>query len=150
MSSSFEGPPISAAVEYAKTLHSGLLKEVDNDSQKRIAQIISEGIQNKTGLPKTSRLIRNEFTITRQLAYTLVLTETNWALSHAMYDKMQNMGIDGKEWIGRGDACEICRANIKIRVIPAKQLFPSGHLCPPAHDGCTCALVPARLNRRHE
>jgi hypothetical protein len=145
----FEGPPISAAVECAKTIHSDLLKEFDDSSRKRIAQIISDGIQNKIGLPRMSRLIRNEFTkIPKESADKLILTETNWALSHAMYDKMQNMGIDGKEWIGRGDACEICRANIDIRIIPIKKPFPSGHLCPPAHDGCTCTLVPVRLNRR--
>jgi hypothetical protein len=145
--SSFEGPPISAAVEYAKTLHSDLLKEFDDSSRKRIAQIISDGIRNKSGLPKMSKLIRNEFTITKELADKLVLTETNWALSHASLDRMERMGIKGKESVlSGGNACEVCKSNFDKGIIPIDKPFPSGHASPPFHDGCTCSLAPALPN----
>lgn len=146
--SSFEGPPSKTAVEYAKELHSDLLKELEENVQKRIAQIISDGIKNKTGLPGMSKNIRKEFTtISKELADKVVLTETNWALSHSALDRMRKMGVDGKEWLLSNDdhICGICQTNFDQGVIPINQSFKSGHLTPPAHDGCSCAISPAHL-----
>jgi len=144
---SFEGPPISAAVNYAKTLHSDLLKEFDDSTRNTISKIISDGIQNKTGLPGISRNIRKEFpAISKVLSDKVALTETSWSLSHASLDRMRAMGTKGKQWFLHGtETCEMCRANHNVGVIPTEQYFPSGHLVPPAHDGCTCAIAPALL-----
>ena len=58
------------------------------------------------------------------------------------------MGVDGKKWIVIDNRCEICNKNASVGVIPIKQFFPSGDLCPPAHINCRCGLCPARLDRK--
>jgi hypothetical protein len=148
--SDFEGPPMSQAVEYAKTLHSDLLKDFDDNTQKRIAQIISNGIKNKRGLSGISVDIRKEFpNIPKHKADIVALTETNIALSEGAMQKMRAMGVDGKEWIpADANPCEMCAKNVTVGVIPIDVPFPSGHIQTPAHDGCRCCISPARLNRK--
>jgi hypothetical protein len=62
---------------------------------------------------------------------------------------MQEMGITGIEWVVIGDErlCEICEGNGNQGVVPIDQAFQSGHMTPPGHPGCRCAISPARLDR---
>ena len=55
-----------------------------------------------------------------------------------------------KQWSSVGDkslgdnkpaACSICLANDNAGWIPIDDAFPSGHMHPPAHDGCRCAIL---------
>ena len=39
--------------------------------------------------------------------------------------------------------CRRCRANAAAGVVGVDVSFPSGHLAPPAHGGCTCTVVAA-------
>lgn len=52
--------------------------------------------------------------------------------------------VEAKEWFaGAGDkACHVCKKNQEVGAIPLKDLFPSGHLYPPAGQGCGCSLLP--------
>jgi len=39
------------------------------------------------------------------------------------------------------EACEMCRANGDGPGSASHEVFPSGHLAPPIHEGCRCVLV---------
>jgi 8-oxo-dGTP pyrophosphatase MutT (NUDIX family) len=41
------------------------------------------------------------------------------------------------------EACQACKENQRVSPLPAGRPFPTGDLCPPAHPGCRCALLPA-------
>lgn len=49
-----------------------------------------------------------------------------------------------KSWLtaNKEDVCDICKMNQDIGSIDLKSLFPSGHLYPPAGQGCRCTLLP--------
>jgi len=141
----FEGPPIQQAVSYAEKHCAKLVTRMDDETKTRLAKIISDGIENKRGIPGLARDIKAEFAdMTRNRSVMIARTETNDALSSGSLERMQDMGIDGKEWV-TFDPCEICEANEAEGVVSIDHVFSSGHVRPPAHPRCRCALAPARL-----
>jgi SPP1 gp7 family putative phage head morphogenesis protein len=147
---SYEGPPSQEAIKYAQTRGAQIAAKygLTPNSANRLAQIVSDGIKNKRGIPGLARDIRKEFPdISKSQSELIAQTETASALSKASHDRMQDMGIDGKEWVACPDSCAICRANAAVGVIPVNQMFPGGVMQPPQHEGCRCALAPARLGK---
>jgi len=141
----YEGPPISQAIDYAGKHCAKLVTRMDEETKRRLAQVISEGIESKSGIPKLSRNIRSEFRhMKRYRSEMIARTETNDALSQAFMDRAHDMKIDGKEWV-TSDPCEICEENEAEGVVPIDHVFSSGHERPPAHPNCVCALAPAKL-----
>ena len=146
----YEGPPISAAVDWAKERGAWLVTEMDMETKKRLALHISNGIQNKSGIPALARDIRMTFdNMTRFRSELIARTETAFALSQTSLDTMKDMGIDGKEWVTVGDdnVSEDCQANEAEGVIPANQEFSGGVMAPPQHPDCRCSLAPATLTK---
>jgi len=143
----YEGPPMSEAVNWAESYAAGLVKNMDIETRSQLAKVISDGIQNKSGVDGVSRSIRQLFTdMSKTRADMISQTETNRALSQGMFQKMQDMGVDGKEWIPT-EPCEICQGNTDDGVIPIDEQFSSGDMMPPAHPNCRCCLSPVRLDR---
>jgi len=147
---SFEGPPISQAIDWAEKRGAALVTQMDIETKRRLAYTISQGIENKRGIPGLARDIRGEFAdMTKYRSDLIAKTETRQALFQASHDRMVDMGIDGKEWVlGAGGAegnCDDCLANAAAKVIPVNEEFPipEGDI----HPGCTCAIAPARLSR---
>ena len=146
----YEGPPISQAIDWAGKYGAKLVTQMDEETKRRLAQVISDGIKNKRGVPGLSRDIRKSFdNMSRYRSQLIAKTETRQALFTASHDNMVGMGIDGKEWVlGAGGAegnCPDCEANAAVGVIPVNEEFPNpeGDI----HPGCTCAIAPARLSR---
>lgn len=143
----YEGPPIQEAVIYAEKHCAELVTQMDEETKRRLAKVISDGIENKRGIPGLRRDIRNEFLdMRRYRADMIARTETSDALSQAFMDRAKAMGIDGKEVIV-GDPCDLCRANADEGVVPIDHIFSSGHQRTPFHPNCVCALAPVRLRR---
>lgn len=114
-------------------------------SANRLAQIVSDGIKNKRGVPGLARDIRKEFpNMTIERARLIPHNETAYSLEAAFIERSKAMGIEYKEWVCLPDSCDICRANAAIGAIPMNQMFPGSVMHPPQHDGCRCALAPAR------
>jgi len=147
----YEGPPIKQAIDWAEKHGATLVKGMDEETKRRLAHTISQGIENKRGIPGLSRDIRNTFgDMSKYRSELVARTETASALSQASLDSMLDMGIDGKEWVTAGDAdvdTEVCEPNEEQGVIPAGEPFQSGHMAPPGHPDCRCALAPARLRK---
>ena len=146
----YEGPPIQGAIDWAKGRSATLVKGLDEETKKRLAHTISQGIENKRGIPGLSRDIRTTFDdMSKYRSELIARTETANALSQASLDTMEDMGIDGKEWITAGDdrVSDECEGNENEGVIPVGQTFSGGVMAPPQHPDCRCTLAPARLKK---
>jgi len=146
----YEGPPISQAIDWAEKRGAVLVKGLDEETKKRLAHTISQGIENKRGIPGLSRDIRNTFAdMSKYRSELIARTETANALSQASLDTMSDMGIEGKEWVTAGDdrVSEECEANENEGVIPVGQMFSGGVMAPPQHPDCRCVISPSRIRR---
>jgi len=142
----YEGPPRAKAINWARKHGATLVTQMDDETKRRLAGVVSNGIKNKRGVDGIGRDIRKE--IQQMSVYRgrmISRTETASALSQGSLDAMKDMGIEGKEWVTAGGPCDICSDNAAAGVIPVDQAFPSGDMAPPAHPNCECALAPARL-----
>lgn len=148
----YEGPPIEQAIKWAEKHVAQLVTKMDDETKSRLAKVVSDAIENKRGIPGLARDIRNEFDdMTKYRTRMIARTETSSALSQGSMERMEAMGVDGKEWIVHESGeypCEICEANGDEGIIPIDQSFSSGDMAPPAHPNCVCALAPARLANR--
>ena len=141
----FEGPPVSEAIKIAKERSRWLIKEMNTATQEQLRNIIANSIKNKRGVPGLARDIRGAFdNMSKYRSEMIARTETANALSQASLDRMNDMGVSGKEWIGY-NPCPICLKNESAGIIKRDASFPSGDLAPPAHPNCQCAVAPARL-----
>lgn len=145
----YEGPPIQKAIDWAEKHGATLVKGMDEETKRRLAQVVSDGVKNKRGVPGVARDIRKSFSdMSRYRSQTIARTETASALSQASLDSMADMGIEGKEWVTvDAQASPECQANEADKVIPVNQAFSSGAMAPPQHPNCRCSLAPARLKK---
>jgi hypothetical protein len=69
------------------------------------------------------------------------------AFHHGLLDAWREAHGPGKRWLMSPDEADCprdtCRANAGAGVVGIDVSFPSGHLAPPAHGGCTCTVVAA-------
>lgn len=143
----FEGPPMQQAINYANKHSAQLVTKMDAETKDRLAKVIGDAIENKRGIPGLARDIRKEFdNMTKYRSELIARTESCDALEQAFMDRADDLGITGKEWVVV-DPCPICEENEAAGVIRIDSEFPSGHLRPPAHPNCRCALAPAMLAR---
>ena len=146
----FEGPPIEQAITWAEKHSATLVTQINEETRRRLAQVVSDGVKNKRGVPGLARDIRSSFgNMTKHRSELIARTETANALSQASLDTMKDMGIDGKEWVTVGDdrVSPECRGNEAEGIIPTDQPFSSGRMAPPEHPACRCSLAPASLKR---
>ena len=144
----FEGPPVQAAIKYAQRRAAKLVTAMDDETKQRLARIIADGIENKRGVPGLARDIRTQFDdMSRYRSKLIARTETADSLSQGAVDRMESMGVTGKSWV-TFHPCPICEENEAAGVIPMDSEFPSGHMRPPAHPACRCALAPAMLREK--
>jgi len=146
----YEGPPIQGAIDWAGKHGAELVTQMAEETKRRLAHTIGEGIANKRGIPGLARDIRNTFgDMTKYRSELIARTETANALSQASLDSMEDMGIDGKEWVTAGDdlVSDECLGNEAEGIIPYNQVFSGGVMAPPQHPDCRCTIAPARLKK---
>jgi len=144
----YEGPPIKNAIAWAEKHGASLVTNMNTETKRRLANVISNGIKNKRGIPGLARDLRKDFeNMSRYRSQLIAKTETRQALFAASHDNRVAMGITGKEWVlgsgGDEGNCPECLANAAQGVIAIDQSFstPEGDI----HPGCTCAIAPAWL-----
>jgi hypothetical protein len=146
----YEGPPIRQAIAYAEERCATLITKMEDETRRQIATVISDGIESKRGIDGLARDIKAEC---QTMGYTdmgtsratmIARTETADALEQGFMDRANDLGVTGKEWVVT-EPCEICEENGAAGAIGIDELFPSGHLRPPAHPNCRCALAPVML-----
>lgn len=142
----YEGPPIAQAIDWAEKHCATLVTRMDEETKRRLAKVIADGIEGKRGVPGLARDLRGDFADMRRYRSMMIArTETANALSQSSLDTMKDMGIDGKEWVVAGDPCAICIDNAAAGIISVNDVFPSGDASPPAHPNCECALAPGKM-----
>lgn len=147
----YEGPPISQAIEYAQKHCAQLVTKMDDESRTLIAQTVSDGIKNKRGIDGLARDIRKQFEdMSRARSQVIAKSETRDALFHASQDRMEDMGVTGKEWIlgsgGKEGNCTDCKANADAGIISVGEEFPTPQY--DIHPGCTCAIAPVMIKEK--
>jgi len=143
----YEGPPIQQAINYANKRCATLVTQMNQETRDRLAKVIGDAIKEKRGIPGLARDIRKEFDdMTKYRSELIARTESCDALEQAFMDRADDLGITGKEWVVV-DPCPICEENEAVGVISVDQAFPSGHIRPPAHPNCRCALAPVMIEK---
>ena len=56
-------------------------------------------------------------------------------------ESYRELNLELVEWLARPFCCDRCEMNHEKKARVGEK-FPSGDLEPPAHDGCTCCLLP--------
>jgi len=143
-------PAPKVAIDFARERGAQLVTQMNETTKKRLANVISDGIKNKRGVPGISQDIRKTFAdMTRYRSELIARTETANALTHASLDRMGDLGVDGKEWVTVGDdrVSLECQSNEAQGVIPIDQEFTSGVMGPPQHPACRCAIAPVMLRK---
>ena len=141
----FEGPPMEQAIRYANRHAATAVRGINEETRRRLAQVIGDGIKNKRGIPGLTADIRKTFTdMKANRAPVIARTESADALEQAFMDRSKDMGVTGKRWV-TFNPCEICEANEAEGDVPIDHTFSSGDERPPAHPNCRCALAPVML-----
>jgi uncharacterized protein with gpF-like domain len=146
----YEGPPIQRAVDWSAKHAARLVTEMAEETKRKLAKVISDGIKNKRGIPGLARDIRGQIgQMTKYRSELIAKTETANALGEAFTDRGNAMGITGKRWVTIGDdkVSDGCLENEAARDIPFNQAFPSGDMTPPRFPGCRCAAAPVMLGK---
>lgn len=145
----YEGPPIEQATRFARDRSASMVTKIDDTTRERMRGIIEKSIRNKRGVPGLMRDLRGELTeMSKTRAETIARTETSDALEEAFMERTKEMGVTGKRVVVHeiGDyPCEICDANADEGDVPIDHVFQSGHVRPPFHPNCVCALAPVML-----
>ena len=140
----YEGPPMEQAIEWARKYCAQLVTKMDEETKRKLAQVVADAIEQKKGVPGLARNVFNEFeNMTRYRSRMRARTETAKALSEGQTQRMKAMGVEYKEWHRTsGYDCGVCEDNENAGVIPMNTAFPSGDMAPPAHPNCMCVLSP--------
>jgi len=130
-------------MDWARTHAGQLVKGLNVETQKDLADLIAKGLEDQVGIPKLSRLIRQRFTdMAKERADMIAITETNDTLSQVALQAGKDVGADKKEWIRTTDfECDICGPNADQGRIPIDDTFESGHDAPSGHPRCHCSLA---------
>lgn len=139
------GPSGQSAADWANENAAQLVTSINKTTLDTIADAVSEGIKDQLGVPGTSRLIRSAVdNMSKVRADMIATTEMNRAMSTAALDKMNQKGIEYKQIILAGDACDICESCSDEDPIPVDQSYNTGDDGPPFHPNCRCTVTGAR------
>ena len=158
----FEGPPMEQAIKWAEKHCATLVTRMDEETKSQLVKVISDGIANKRGPGGLATDIKRELGwmgrgkpsaikgLTQQSrAMMIARTETASALGQASLDAMDELGVEGKEWVAEPDSCDICLGNEADGVIPVNQAFSGGVMSQPQHPRCACTVAPVmRLKKK--
>ncbi len=151
----FEGPPMQEAINYASKHGAKLVTGMAEETKQQLAQVISDGIKEKRGIPGLARDIRNQFEeMTKLRSQIIARTETADALEQSFMDRSKDIGVTGKEWITT-DPCPICEEFGDMEPVPLDYEYVSTVSDvrverPPAHPNCMCSLAPVMLTTTKE
>jgi hypothetical protein len=138
------GPSGEAAAQYAARRAAKLVTDINKTTREIIRDTISEGIEERLGVPGTARLLRSRIKdMSSTRAQMIATTEMNDAMSQAALDKIGRL-LEYKQLILSDDACEICIDNADADPLPVAAVYPSGDSRPPFHPNCRCAITGAR------
>lgn len=124
---------------------------VDTTSLRRIRAILATGIEAGDSPQAIARAIRREFTDwTKSRAEMVARTETAEAWGDVTQLTLERNGWGARVWqtahderVDQSGVGGPCIDNEAAGPVAIGEPFPSGHMFPPAHPRCRCAISPA-------
>jgi len=106
-------------------------------------RVVADGLASNVGLRQiAANLLQVGYSAADAEAWAAyTIAESNSMAALAGYLEAEKVGVKLKKvWLATEDACEVCRANQQEGPIALRHRFTSGHLTPPAHLMCRCAI----------
>ncbi len=118
-----------------------LIVQLDTTSQNQIADSINRGRENGQAYNDIANDIRGKVPETyNNRANVIARTEMTELVNDTEMRAARMNHAETKIWNAAGPSiCEICEENDGV-AIPLNNVFPSGHIRPPAHPNCKCLL----------
>jgi hypothetical protein len=119
--------------------------EITEAARTRLRNLIIKATDNGWTVTQLQHeILQNEIIVSERFpaacALTIAWTESMYVNNYGKHQAAKESGTKYKCWIGSGDACEICLANMKQGRIPINSPFQSGVLFPPGHTRCRCGI----------
>ncbi|MGQ0679568.1 MAG: hypothetical protein ACT4OM_07925 [Actinomycetota bacterium] len=138
----------ASASDSSKAVSNLVARQVVNPLRSEVSKAIQAGIDAQESASGIAERASDVFRVwkgvrTEMLGEGMVYAAFNQGLVDAWSARTNAR----KLWVpsGEGGECpsEVCRKNVAAGALPLRAAFPSGHLTPPAHGGCTCTLSTA-------
>lgn len=120
-------------------------RQVVNPLRSEVSKAVSAGLEAEDSASGLSERVNGVFRVWKGVR-TQLLGE---GIAHSAYhqgllDALGSIADARKTWVLADDEqdCpnDVCRRNADAGPVELRSAFPSGHLAPPAHGGCTCTL----------
>ncbi len=121
-------------------------RQVLNPLRSEITKAIQAGLEAQDSASSLSERANDVFRVWKGVRTQLLGEGIAYAAYHqGLVDAWGSRSGATKSWVFSADEqdCpnDICRSNEEAGAVALKAPFPSGHLAPPAHGGCTCTLA---------
>ncbi len=121
-------------------------RQVLNPLRSEISKAIEAGLEAQDSASSLSERANDVFRVWKGVRTQLLGEGIAYAAYHqGLVDAWGSRPGATKSWVLSADEqdCpnDICRSNTDAGAVALKSPFPSGHLAPPAHGGCTCTLA---------
>ena len=119
--------------------------EITEAARTRLRKLVIKAIDNGWTVNQLQHeILQHEIIVNERFpaacALTIAWTESMYVYNYGKHQAAKESGMKYKSWIGSGDACEICLANIGQGRIPINSPFQSGVLFAPGHTRCRCGI----------
>lgn len=120
-------------------------RQVVTPLRAEVSNAIAAGLQAEDSASALSERANDVFRVWKGVRTQLLGEGIAYSAYHqGLLDVWRTKASSTKQWVISDEEAEcpndICRRNADAGKVPTKNPFPSGHLAPPAHGGCTCTL----------
>ena len=120
-------------------------RQVVTPLRTEVSNAIAAGLEAEDSASALSERANDVFRVWKGVRTQLLGEGIAYSAYHqGLLDVWRTKAGSTKLWVFSDDEADcpndICRRNADKGAVPAKEPFPSGHLAPPAHGGCTCTL----------
>lgn len=120
-------------------------RQVVNPLRTEVSRAIDSGLRAEDSSSALSERANDVFRVWKGVRTQLLGEGISYAAYHQGFlDALGSVPGAKKSWVFSEDEHEcpndICQRNADAGAVALKTAFPSGHLTPPAHGGCTCTL----------
>jgi hypothetical protein len=122
-----------------------ITKQIVNPLRKEVSRVVEGGMAAQDTTSSIAGRASDVFRVWKGVR-TELLGEglAHSAFHHGMLDAWREREVATKRWVHSPDEGEcpkgVCAGNAAAGAVPIDDTFPSGHIAPPAHGGCSCSL----------
>ena len=136
-------PEEAGSADAVKAVSNLVARQVVNPLRSEVSKAVQAGLEAQDTPTAIAERASDVFRVwkgvrTEMLGVGMVYAAFNQGLVDGWSRNPEQEGVGGPE----EDECpnDMCAKNVAAGPVALKSTFPSGHLTPPAHGGCTCTL----------